>query len=61
MLVLRIFAGLWVVSMGSALLVFLITRDARWLRIAKASFKIGLVFVLIVLALYALERLVVRL
>jgi hypothetical protein len=58
MLVLRILGGLFVLVIGVALVAHVVTRDRRWLRFAWQTFRLGLVILLIFMALYALERLV---
>ncbi|MBS1216103.1 MAG: hypothetical protein H6R20_1077 [Proteobacteria bacterium] len=58
MLVLRIVAFLAVVAIGVSLVAALLTGDRRWYRFAWQIFKYGLIFALIVLALLALERVV---
>lgn len=59
MLLLRIVGILTVISIGSGILAFLITREPRYLRLAGRIAKYALIFALVVLALFALERLVV--
>jgi hypothetical protein len=56
MLVLRILGGLLVVIVGASLLVYLVTRDRRWLRLGRQTLVFGLGILLILLVLYALER-----
>jgi hypothetical protein len=57
-IVLRLVAFLVVLAIGGSFTVFLFTQDRRWLRFAWQIFKYTLILVLIVLALVALERLV---
>ncbi len=59
MLLLRIVAMLAVIAIGSGILAFLFTRDQRYLWLAGRIAKYALVFAAVVLALFALERLIV--
>jgi hypothetical protein len=59
MLVLRIFGALLVITLGVSLVGYVVTRDRRWLRFTVRTLVIGFVTVLILMVLYALERLVV--
>ncbi|MBI5922794.1 MAG: hypothetical protein HY847_14265 [Betaproteobacteria bacterium] len=59
MLLLRIVAILTVIAIGSGILAFLFTRDQRYLRLAGRIAKYALIFAAAVLALFALERLIV--
>lgn len=59
MLLLRIVAILTVIAIGSGILAFLFTRDLRYLRLAGRIAKYALIFAAVVLALFALERLIV--
>lgn len=59
MLLLRIVGILTVIAIGSGILAFLITREQRYLRLAGRIAKYALIFALVVLTLFALERLVV--
>jgi hypothetical protein len=56
--VLRLVTFLVVIAIGASFAAFVWTRDRRWLRLAWQIFKYALILVLIVLALLALERLV---
>lgn len=56
MLVLRILGGLLIVAVGASLLVYLVTKDRRWLRLGRQTLTFGLVILMIFFALYALER-----
>jgi hypothetical protein len=58
LLVLRILAYLFVIVIGAALAVFLVTRDRRYLRFAIRSFKLAALLVVILLGLLALEQLI---
>jgi hypothetical protein len=57
MLVLRLLGALLIVVVGAAAVVYIVTKDRRWLRFARQSLVFGVVILLIFLALYALERL----
>ncbi len=59
MLLLRIVAILTVIAIGSGILAFLVTREQRYLRRAGRITKYALIFSFVVLALLALERLIV--
>ena len=59
MLLLRIVAILTVISIGSGILAFLVTREPRYLRLAGQIAKYALTFALAVLALFFLERVIV--
>jgi hypothetical protein len=59
MLVLRIFGALLVITLGVSLVGYVVTRDRRWLSFTVRTLVIGFVTVLILMVLYALERLVV--
>lgn len=56
MIVLRIFGALLLISVGASAAVYLVTRDKRWLRFAWQLVKFGVVILVIILALFALER-----
>lgn len=58
-IVLRIVGAVFLVALGACILVYLFNRDRRWLRFAWQLFRFGLVIVLIFLALFALERLLI--
>lgn len=57
MLVLRILGALLIVVVGASLVVYVVTKDRRWARFARQTLLFGLVILLIFMALYALERL----
>lgn len=59
MLVLRILGALLIVVIGVSLVAFVITRDGRWKRFAGQTLRFGAIILLIFMALYALERLLV--
>jgi hypothetical protein len=56
MVILRILGALLVVTLGASFLVFVITRDKRWLRFAWQVFKTGLIISLILVILFFMER-----
>ncbi len=55
---LRIIGFLVLLGIGGAMLMYVVTRDRRWLRFGWQGFKYAMVVVLIVLAFLALERLI---
>jgi len=59
MLVLRILGALLVIALGASAAVYLVTKDRRWLRFSWQLFKVGILIVLIILSLMALERLAI--
>jgi uncharacterized membrane protein len=59
MLVLRILGALLVIALGASAAVYLVTKDRRWLRFSWQLFKVGILILLIILALMALERLAI--
>ena len=59
MLVLRILGALLVIAVGASAAVYLVTKDRRWLRFSWQILKFGLIILLIILALFLLERLAV--
>jgi hypothetical protein len=58
-LVLRILAVLVVLAIAASLVTFVATRDRRWLRFAVQVLKYGVIVALAIVALIALERLLV--
>jgi hypothetical protein len=58
-LVLRILAVLVVLAIAASLVTFVATRDRRWLRFAVQVLKYGMIVALAIVALIALERLLV--
>lgn len=58
MLVLRLIGMLVLIAMAGALALYLFTRNRRYLTFAWRVCQFGFVFLLVFLALYALERLV---
>lgn len=59
MLMLRILGALLVITVGTSAAVYLVTKDRRWLRVGGQILKFGLVIILIVISLLALERLAI--
>jgi len=59
MLVLRILGALLVIALGASATVYLVTKDRRWLRFSWQLFKVGILILLIILSLMALERLAI--
>jgi len=59
MLVLRILVPLLVIAMGAFAAIYLLTKDRRWLRYSWLVLKLGLIIVLILIALLAIERLAI--
>ena len=59
MLLLRIVGILTAITIGSALLAWLFTRDRRYLLLSGRVAKVALIFVLVVLVLMAAERLII--
>lgn len=59
MLVLRILGALLIVVIGVSAAAYFVTRDRRWLRLSGQIVRVGVINVLIILTLFALERLVV--
>jgi hypothetical protein len=58
MLVLRLVSALVLITIAGSFVLYLFTRNRRYLRFAWRVFQFGVVFLLVFLALYALERLV---
>lgn len=58
MVLIRFVVFLLVIAVGASLVVYLFTRDPRYLRFTWQVFKFGVVFLLVALALFVLERLV---
>lgn len=59
MLLLRIVAILTAIAIGSGILAFLLTRERRYLFLAARIAKYALIFSLVVLTLFFLERVIV--
>ena len=58
MVVLRLVGVLVLIGICGSLALYLITRNRRYLTIAWRVFQFGFVFLLVVMALFVLERLV---
>jgi hypothetical protein len=56
MLLVRVIAGLLAITVGSAIVMFLVTRSRRWLRFAWQTLRLGMLVLLISFGFYALER-----
>lgn len=56
--VVRLFAVLVALTIGASFVVYLVTRDQRYLRFAKQLLRFAIVFAAIVMALYVFERLI---
>ena len=59
MLLLRIVGLLTVITIGSSLVAFLFTRDRRYRTLAWRVTRFALLFALLVLSLFTLERFIV--
>ena len=58
MVVLRLVGVLVLIGIAGSLGLYLVTKNRRYLTIAWRVFQFGFVFLLVVMALYVLERLV---
>jgi len=58
MLVLRLVGALVLITIGGALALYFFTRNRRFLTFAWRVFQFAFVFLLVFMALYVLERLV---
>lgn len=58
MIVLRLVGILALISIGASLVVYLLTRNRRYLTIAWRVFQFALVFALVLGAFYLVERLI---
>lgn len=58
MLVLRLVGLLVLIAVVGAIALYLFTRNRRFLTFAWRAFQFGLIFLLVFVTLYALERLV---
>lgn len=56
MLVLRLVGILVLIAVVGSLALYLFTRNRRYLTFARRAFQFGVVFVLVFVTLYALER-----
>lgn len=58
MILLRLFGLLVAVVVGASIVLYVLTGQRRWLKLAWNSFRIGLLVAVAVLLLFALERLI---
>jgi hypothetical protein len=58
MVVLRLVGILVLIAIGASLVLYLFTRNRRYLGIAWRIFQLAVVFLMVFMALYVLERLV---
>jgi hypothetical protein len=58
MVVLRFVGMLAVITVGAALVLFLFTRNRRYLNFAWRVFQFAVIFAIVLMALFVLERLV---
>lgn len=61
MVLLRILGVLVVIAIGAGIVAFLFTRDSRYLALSWRITKYALIFALIILSLFFLERVVAAL
>lgn len=61
MLALRFLVPLLVIAIGALAAIYLVTKDRRWLRLSWQVLKFGLIIILILLSLLAIERLAIAL
>ncbi|MEO8003356.1 MAG: hypothetical protein ABI771_00485 [Betaproteobacteria bacterium] len=59
MIIVRLLGSLLLIAVGDSAAVYLITRDKRWLRFGWQLLKFGVLILLIIVALFALERIAV--
>ena len=57
MVFLRLVAVLVVIALGAALVMYLFTRNRRYLRFAWRAFQFTVIFAVVVMAFYVVERL----
>lgn len=57
MLILRLVGALVLITIGAALVLYLFTRDRRYLMFAWRVFQFGVIFAMVLMAFYVLERL----
>ncbi len=57
LIVIRLLGFLSIATMGVAVLAFLVTRNGRWLRFAYQVLRLSVVTGIVLVLLYALERL----
>jgi len=58
MLLLRILGFLLLITIGGGIVMFVITKDRRYLTFTRQAIKYGIILVIAVLAFYVLERVV---
>lgn len=58
MIALRLLGALLILVVGASVAVGFLTRDPRWKRFAWQTAKVGIIILLIFMAFYVLERLV---
>jgi hypothetical protein len=58
MVFMRLIGILALIAVGAALVMYLFTRNRRYLHIAWRVIQLGIVFLMVFMALYVLERLV---
>lgn len=58
MVVLRLVGILALITVGAAVALYLFTRNRRYLTFAWRAFQFAVIFVMVLMALYVLERLV---
>lgn len=58
MVFLRLIGVLVLFAVGAALVMYLFTRNRRYLDFARRVFQLAIVFLMVFMALYVLERLV---
>lgn len=56
MLIARVLAALLVITLGALLVMFLVTRERRWLGYSGRVLQVGLALTLIFIGVYFLER-----
>ena len=59
MLILRLIGVLLIISVSGCFLMFVLTRDQRYLRYAWSLLKYAVIAALLILALFALERVII--
>ena len=59
MLILRLIGVLLIISVRGCFLMFVLTRDQRYLRFAWSLLKYAVIAALLILALFALERVII--
>ena len=58
MIVLRLIGILVLITIGASLAMYLFTRNRRYIDFARRVFQLAVVFVMVFMALYVVERLV---